>query len=62
MYEYFVEVPKMVELKKELERYTGIEQGRLKRLFDILGDVTISKEFIDAYLSYFDYTRSKEET
>lgn len=59
MYEYFVEVPKMVELKKELERYTGIEQGRLKRLFDILGDVTISKEFIDAYLSYFDYTRSK---
>lgn len=39
MYEYFVEVPKMVELKKELERYTGIKQGRLKKLFDILGDV-----------------------
>lgn len=39
MYEYFVEVPKMVELKKELERYNGIEQGRLKRLFDILVDV-----------------------
>ncbi len=59
MYEYFVEVPKMVELKKQIESSSGIEQGRLKRLFDILGDVTISKEFIDAYLSYFDYTSSK---
>ena len=59
MYEYFVEVPKMVELKKEVEKHSGIKQGRLKRLFDILGDVTISKEFIDAYLSYFNYTKSK---
>lgn len=59
MYEYFVEAPKIVELKKQIESYSGIAQGRLKRLFDILGDVTISKEFIDAYLSYFDYTSSK---
>ena len=59
MYEYFVEVPKMVELKKVVESHSGIEQGRLKRLLDILGDVTISREFIDAYLSYFDYTSSK---
>lgn len=59
MYEYFVEVPKIVELKKQIESYSGIAQVRLKRLFDILGDVTISKEFIDAYLSYFDYTSSK---
>lgn len=59
MYEYFVEIPKMVELKKEVKKFSGIQQGRLKRLFDILGDVTISKEFIDAYLSYFNYTKSK---
>lgn len=60
MYEYFVEVPKMVELKKQIEKgRTDIERGRLKRLFDILGDVTISREFIDAYLAYFDYRSSK---
>lgn len=59
MYEYFVEVPKMVELKKVVESHSGIEQGRLKRLLDILGSVTISREFIDAYLSYFEYRSSK---
>lgn len=59
MYEFFIEIPKMVELKKVVESRSGIEKRRLKRLFDILGDVTISKEFIEAYLSYFDYTSSK---
>lgn len=59
MYKYFVEEPEMIELKDQIDYYSGIEQGRLKRLLDILGGVSISREFIDAYLSYFDYTCSK---
>ena len=59
MYKYFVEIPEMVELKTQVEKYTGIKQIRIKRLFDILGDVKISKEFIDGYLLYFDYYGSK---
>ncbi len=59
MLKYFVEVPQLVELKKQIGSTGSPKDRKLQRLYDILGDVTVSEEFITGYLEYFSYSHAK---
>lgn len=61
MYKYFVETSKMVSLKKEFDLCSRADYKKIKRLYEALGDTQISKEFLDGYLEYFDYSASRRK-
>lgn len=61
MYEYMLEAPKMVSLKGETEKTSGLTHARLERLISIIGDIQVSEEFVKAYLAYYSFSSSHRE-
>lgn len=58
---YFTDKTKMISLKDAYLHSYGVEKPRMKRLYDSLGDVLVSKEFVDGFLAYYSYRDSRRE-
>ena len=58
---YTVKKVEMISLKDYLESCSSIERKRVQRLISILGEIDVSKEFLDGYLGYFDYKEAKRD-
>ena len=58
---YTVKKVEKVSLKDYLSKCSSIERKRVERLIDSLGEIEVSKEFLDGYLGYFDYKEAKRD-